>query len=283
MYPANNPSTLRSDIADAGAAPSGRNHLTRYFEVWKHLPPPLRPARTVVELVERHIEDRDAPAFLMGVTPELSAVTTDLTAMDYTPQMIRHIWPGDTAHRRALLGNWLDTKLPNASFRYGVGDGSFNMLDYPGDFDALWCELTRILRRRGRILCRVYLTPDRPGTMAQLRKAVMKGEIAGFPAFKWRLEMIMARESGNPNVVKDDLYRMFIAQFPDRDELVRRTGWRREEIDTIDYYKGSAKAANFPTRAQLQATMPRSFAAVRFVPTTGYELCECCPMLVIDM
>lgn len=156
MYPANNPFTLRSDIADVGATPSGCNHLTRYFEVWKHLPPPLRPARTVVELVERHIEDRDAPAFLMGVTPDLSAVTTDLTAMDHTPQMIRHIWPGDTAHRRALFGNWLDTK-------------------------------------------------------------------------------------------------------------------------------GSAKAANFPTRAQLQVTMPRSFAAVRFVPATGYELCERCPMLVIEV
>jgi hypothetical protein len=75
----------------------------------------------------------------------------------------------------------------------------------------------------------------------------------------------------------------FNAMFPDRDELVRVTGWNRGQVDTIDYYRGSKVVHAFPAREQLLSLLSPVFARIGFVPTNGYELSERCELLIAEM
>jgi hypothetical protein len=70
--------------------------------------------------------------------------------------------------------------------------------------------------------------------------------------------------------------------FPDRDRLVRDTGWSRPQIDAIEQYKDAASLLSFPPRDALAELASKSFAGVRFVDAGTYELADRCPLLVMQ-
>jgi SAM-dependent methyltransferase len=272
----------RRDNADdaAGRRRMNRDHRREYYRAWSLLTPPLRPHQQVVEAVRQQIGDQPGPTLLLGVTPELADISEDLVALDRNHSMVQHVWPGNTAARRAVVGDWRNQNFKPASFAVCVGDTSLGAMRFPDDVASVCREVVRLLRPGGKFVCRVYLSPDQRESVEQVRDAAWSGEIRNFHAFKFRLGMALIADRSEPRAPVDAILRTFNELFSDRDEISRRTGWSREQIDTIDFYRGSTVAFHFPTQDQLRAVVSRIFADVKFVAAGTYEFAERSPLLV---
>jgi len=258
------------------------NHWNEYHRAWSQLTPPLRPNHEVVAAVRSEIADVEGRALLLGVTPELAGVCTPLVAVDRTTPIVQHIWPGDATGRWALVGDWLQPSFVDDCFALCLGDGSLSSVVFPDDVERLRTAVARTLRAGGRFVCRLFEAPYETETVEDVQEAALAGAIRNFHAFKLRLAMAVAAREPEPNVRLDPLHALFCAMFPDRDDLVRRTGWPRGHVDTIDHYRGSAIFYSFPTRERLLSVVARGFSGVRFVPSGTYELSERCPLLVME-
>jgi SAM-dependent methyltransferase len=260
-----------------------QNHWQTYHRAWSQLTPPLRPHPSVVVAVKEEIKDRFGRTMLLGVTPELADVALDLVAVDRNLAMVTNIWPGNSAVRRAIVGDWRELSFSPNTFSLCVGDGSLNNLDHFTDLVKLFCELNRVMVPGGRLVCRLYLAPTPPETALALKDEAMSGSIGNFHALKIRLGMALAAREALPQVGVATILDAFNALFPDRDALVRATGWSRDQIDTIDFYRGSATSYILPTKDQILSVVPEVFSDIRLVSSGTYEMAEHCPLLVADM
>lgn len=196
--------------------------------------------------------------------------------------MIAHIWPGDTERRNAVLGNWLHLPCAGASMSAAIGDGSFNCLEYPSGYRRVFSELSRTMRRGGRLAVRVYLTPDDCERSETVGANTLAGRNKGFHALKWRLANAIAAETADPNVPVRAIWRLFNRLFPDRAALPGATGWTVEDIAEIDAYAPLPAIFSFPTARQVLDVVPVDFSNVRFVASGGYELADRCPILAAE-
>jgi SAM-dependent methyltransferase len=259
-----------------------RDHRREYHRAWSRLTPPWRPHPEVIAAVRQQIGDRAGRTLLLDVTPELADISQDVTALDRNYSMVVHVWPGNTAARRAIVGDWRNGNFAPNSFSTCVGDGSLCGLRSPDELGRVLIGLSRALRSGGKFVCRVYVPPEVHESISAVGEAAWSGAIGSFHAFKMRLAMALAAQRPADRVCVSDILGEFDRLFRNRDELVRITGWNREEIDTIDFYEGSAVVFNFPTREQLLSVASKIFPNARLVSVGRYELAECCPLLVAE-
>ena len=260
-----------------------KSHWGELQQGWERLKPPLRPNQEVTAAVSQAVAAQRDRILLLGVTPELADIGSETIAVDRSADMIAHIWPGNTARRRAIKANWLALPLPAHSISATIGDGSLNILRYPHGYRTLFQQLVKILQPGGRIVIRLYQTPDRGEPLAQVRRRVLGREIGSFHAFKWHFAMAIVAARGDPNLEVARIHEVFVHEFPDRATLARATGWPHADIDMIDLYRGSSEIYSFPTAAQLAAVVPDFFTAPQFLASGTYELAERCPLVVLDL
>ncbi len=258
------------------------DHWQSYHEKWSRLRPPLRPDADVVEAFRTAVGAGIHTALLLGVTPELADIAPDLIAIDSSQPMIDHIWPGNTARRRARRGDWYALDFVDGSFDAALGDGVLTFPHYPDRTRVLLREIRRVLRPGGRFVCRLFAAPEDAEPLERLRDDAFRGAIGNFHALKWHVAMALVRASGEPNIAVERIRDTVMHLFPDRDALARSTGWARADIDTIDVYDGSAEVYAFPTRAQYLAISRDEFATVHFIEAGRYPLAERCPLLVLE-
>jgi SAM-dependent methyltransferase len=200
-------------------------------------------------------------------------------AIDWSRPMITSVWPGNADGRAVVEADWFAMPFAPASFGAALGDGALNMLSWPDGYRDAVAGLKHVVAPGGRIVMRCFVMPDPPETRAQLSAAMMAGQVAGFHAFKWRLAMAARQAQGIPNIAYRAIWEAFEASFPDRVALARATGWTIDMISEIDDYRGSMLTKSFPTRAELLAAVPGG----RLIETAGYELADCCPLLLVDI
>ncbi len=258
------------------------SHWNEYHRRWARLTPPLRPDAEVTCGFEKILAGRDARVLLLGVTPELAHIGEDLCALDRSAAMITHIWPGDTAWRRARKGDWLALPFGAEAFTAIIGDGSLSALSWPHDYRVFFAQAARVLEKAGVVAIRLFATPDETETTDMLKRNAQAGHCKSFHAFKWQLAMAMVAEARDPNIAVAVICNGFNAMFPDRGELAAVTGWSRQDIDTIDVYANSPDVYSFPTLRELRSTIPDTFENVRAVACGAYPLAERCPLLAMD-
>lgn len=258
------------------------NHRQVYHRAWSQLAPPLRPHPDVVATVKEQIRGLRGRTLLLGVTPELADIASDLVAVDRNFSMVTNIWPGNTAYRCAIVGDWRNANFVSGAFSLCIGDGSLCGLTYPNDIVVVFNELKRILEGNGRIVCRLYLSPDEAETIPTLYEEVLSGKIGNFHAFKMRLAMALAAQQSAPRICVESILEGFNSLFRNRTELSHATGWSRQQIDTIDFYRGSAVFFNLPTKDQLLSVISKICPSVRLVPSGNYEMSDRCPLLVAE-
>jgi len=263
-------------------APS-RKPWSDFHRRWLRLKPPLRPNEEVRAAIRAALAGSLEHALLLGVTPELSDIALNTTAVDRSAMMIALAWPGNTPMRKAVNGNWLNLPCRDRLFSAVLGDGSLNCLDYPQGYRRLYEQLGRVLLPEAKLAIRCYVTPDSCETLAVVREQTMAGRRRGFHALKWRLAMAIAAERSDPNVPVWLIRDVFNREFPDRARLVQATNWSEEEISEIDDYRDAVEIFSFPTRQQLLAVVPDAFAKPRFAASGTYELADHCPLLVMEL
>jgi len=238
----------------------------------------LRPCAEDVENFRKAMSDDPARCLLLGVTPELAELSPTLTAIDNSAAMIAALWHG---RQRAILGDWLEMPFAPGSFDTVIGDGCLVLLAHPKQHQRFFEQLTKIVAPGGRILLRVFTSPEQPESRAQVCLEALGGKMKSVHAFKWRLSMAIASESPDHTLNVTETATTFDRLIPDRQRLAAATGWRADEIATIDFYKGSDARYCYPTLSQVRNSIPPSLVEKKVIHGS-YELAERCPILVLE-
>lgn len=254
------------------------SHWQKYHARWAQIQPPLRPNEDVVERLLQLAEPATGKTLLLGVTPELADAFSNVTAVDKNPAMIANVWPGDSATKSAMEGDWLQVELPHNSFDAVIGDGSLNNVSCPDGISHLLTRAMNWLSPGGVFACRLFERPVAKFTTEHLLQTARTSAQLNFHAFKWQIAMHLAASTG-ANVPVSEILRRFNELCPDRDALTAATGWPRQSIDTIDVYSGSNIVYSFPDRTEFLRTIPADAVDVRFHAAGTYDLAECCPIL----
>jgi SAM-dependent methyltransferase len=245
--------------------------------VYATLRPPLRPSPGDVDNLRTAIAG-DARVLLLGVTPELSVLGTQLTAVDSSPAMLARIWPGDRPNRRAMLGDWTDLRFSSATFDAVIGDGSLNSA--PEQVEEVIAEARRVLAPGGKAAFRLFCAPESHETLDTIRTNVANGWSGNFHALKWRIAMSLARSRPHAAVPVQEILAAFNRLFPDRAALADATGWPAGDISTIDAYAGAGHSLGFPTLSAFLGLLERRFSRVSVCPGAAYPLAERCPTVI---
>lgn len=259
--------------------------LTEAPVAWRHfskvypaLRPPLKPSERDVQIAANAIRGHSARVLLLGVTPELSLLGENLTAVDNAPQMLSEVWPGDRTNRRAMLADW--TKLPfeAVSFNSVLGDGALNSA--PEQVGQVLSEVRRMLKPGGRAALRVFCSPSDYEKLTSIRDDVFSGSVGNIHALKWRIAMSLSASHKRRIVPVREILEAFNRLFEDRVALAAATGWDQGEISTLDAYDGAEHSLRFPTLGEFVSLIQPLFSTIRVVGSSGYPLAERCPTIV---
>jgi SAM-dependent methyltransferase len=242
-----------------------------------------------VEQVQRSLarhfchDGHRSQALLFGITPELALlplpVDVELVAFDLSEPMIAAVWPGDTARRRARVGNWFALDLPEASVCIALGDGCLSTLAYPLDYRRFALSLARVLQPGGLFSLRAFCRPHRCERVDDVFADLLAARIGNFHVFKWRLAMALQGDDTAQGVQLARIWDTFQERAGGARELAARLGWPVEEVLTIDNYRASESVYTYSTVAELVAQMGAEFEIVE--EWRGrYELAERCPQLL---
>lgn len=261
-------------------------HWEAHARQWARLGAPLRPSPADVATYARIVDERrPRRALLLGATPEIARLATypagaTLVAADRAPAVLHAVFPRADAvaipHAR-VVADWCALPLADASIELALGDGCLTTLAYPHGVAAFARELARVLAPGGALVLRLFAAPTPRETLADVGRALARGEIGSLHALKWRLAM--AAPHGDTIAVADILA-AFDRVVPDRAALVRATGWDPDGFATIDAYRNSPHVYAFPTEAAQLAALAPAFAPI--ARSVGdYELAERCPIVVL--
>lgn len=224
---------------------------------------------------------RRLEVLVLGVTQELAAFPWakefHLTCADANEEMIRAVWRGDGPNRRAIHANWLNLPLADASFDLVLSDGGVNVLTSRGQLTTLGRELTRLVRRDGRVVMRRYAHPCPVESVNDLIQTTRTGSVSSFSEFKLRLLLTLPTEHSTVRV--GDAWECFQRHFPDRQSLATRLGCSLDTVDSIDAYRNQDTRYLFPSQSELE----QAFAGFSFTfgPEGSYPLAGCCPVFAL--
>ena len=211
---------------------------------------------------------------MLGVTPEFHSVFEDLHAVDFNPKMIEQVWPGDTLIKRAHLGDWRTMEFEEDRFDAIIGDGALGLLGSAYAIQQFQARALRWLRPGGVFAHRVFERPTPALTLADLQQDIAGTHIC-WNAFKMKL-LLYAAEQNNGPAQFSEVLTLFNKLVQDRDS----TPWTRAEVDTIDLYAGLDSGTVMPNRWQHAFLLPVGSTGWQFIPTVGYDLAECCPIMI---
>jgi SAM-dependent methyltransferase len=252
------------------------NHWIQRIKHWDRLGPPLKPSPAAVEIMT-NLVGVDSQVLLLGVTKELYRAFNNITAVDRQPEMIEHLWLGNTPTKTAYLENWLTTNFPMNQFDGIIGDGSINMLEYPLNVKTMLQRCLDILKPGGVFAVRFFTRPDTPITRDDLLAVAATGS-KNICAFNRMMLACIAAET-KPLVANRQMYDLFNELFPDRDQLSAQSGWPKDLIDNMfDAYEHSQLTSSMMTRGEILDLLPASVTA-HFVECADHDFGECCPVL----
>ncbi|MDQ1923222.1 class I SAM-dependent methyltransferase [Massilia pseudoviolaceinigra] len=258
------------------------DHWQAHARQWSRIGGPLRPGEEDLAIMRTIVGPEPGLGLLLGVTPELSALSERLIAVERDGAMIDRHWAPRGSGQSVRQGDWLELPLARDSIDFAAGDGSLNMLHHAAGHVRLFAQLHTCLRDRATLALRVFTAPERHETPGQVVDDALRGAIGSFHAFKWRLAMALVAQAGDPNIAVTAICNAVDLRLPDRDTLAVRAGWPRADIDTIDAYRGSLALYCFPTLAQLRATIPAAYEELGIFHGS-YELAQCCPIVALRL
>jgi hypothetical protein len=236
----------------------------------------MRPHKNTINKQLELVGDNCENVLLLGVTQELARAFSIVTAVDREPKMIEHIWPGDDATHRAILGDWFTVDLPLNSFSAVVGDGSFNMVLFPFDAKALMIRLLELMKPGGIAAVRLFTRPEYAVTEEDV---IEKSTQFSWHAFRCYFNMYISSTYGT-NIPSRMMLQEFNRIFPNRQQLCDITGWRIDDIaNSMDAYKTSNTMTSYPTQQQWLDSVPADADDIRLISVDGYELSKYYPIL----
>lgn len=273
------PITKNPSITMPSSPPN--KHWQDFARQWNRLGSPLRPCAEDVENFRTAMGSDPGRCLLLGITPELADITPQLTAIDNSAAMIGALWKQQDIGKEVIQGDWLALPFPQGAFDTIIGDGCLVLLSHPVQHRRFFEQLVRVIAPGGKILLRVFVGPDQRESRELVCSDALGGKMKSFHAFKWRLSMAIASETAGHNFNVAETLATFDRLIPDRELLASATGWRAEDIATIDFYRNSAARYSYPTLVQVRECIPASLKETGLI-YGHYELAERCPILILE-
>lgn len=243
-------------------------HFDPYIRLWDDIGPPLRPNPSAIESYGRLFQEATNPrdltdVLLLGVTPELAQADwllgANLTALDHSPAMIAAFWEGDTAHRKALQGDWFLPPLAPGSQDVVLGDGVLNFFSYPAQHQQLASSIDRVLRDKGHLIIRAFCSPEPHLHQDEVVRMAKRRELSNFHEFKLLLLAALQEGHVRAGVELASVWQVFHSHFADANDCAQTTGWPINTVRTIDLYKDNAKRYYLATPREIEAALSEHF------------------------
>lgn len=220
-------------------------HWQRLAAQWAKYAPPLIPTAADIDDYRAGLAGHDENVLLLGVTPQLAVLGQKLTAVDFSAEMIRYVWPGDSDRRQAVLGNWLHDLPRGAGFTAVITDGGTLCLEWRDQYERLFDQLHASCAPGFRLVTRCHLPENlRPGPeIAKLQAVLARGEALDPEIAKHCLAHALVAETGEPNVMIRDIARAALDLFDGRLDQSQLASLERQLTVTGSH--------SFPTRALL--------------------------------
>jgi len=259
----------------------GEDHWLNLFRAWSTLAKPVTVSGDVIDAIKAEISSIAGRMLLLGTTRGLLNAGPDLVAIDRSPGVVGDLSQIELASR-LVVGDWLSLPFPAASFAACIGDGSLISFDFPSSLHDVLHEIARCLKPGGKLVCRTFMSPERPDTLTDVVSEVGQRKLT-FQHFKFKFAMALAAKHGVPNIAVASIPDSFDEEFPDRDALAGLTGWDRAEIETIEIYRSSRSNYCFPSRSQLRSVLPKAFKRARFVSVPNHPFGDEWPVAVFEV
>jgi SAM-dependent methyltransferase len=266
------------------------SHWNRHAQRWRDIGPPLRPGAEDITFLREALSRWRSPSraasmgLLLGVTPEIAAIEWQpalrLLAVDHSRAMIEEAWPGKTAARWAVCGDWFDLPVGPASIDIALGDGCFNAIEYPAGHRRLARSVARALRSGGLLALRLFCRPEPSEAIDTVMGELVAGRIGNFHVLKWRLAMAVQGDDASGGVRLGTLWDVYSRNAPAVEAVAARKGWPPAHVSTIHSYRGSDGIYTFPTVDEALAILSADFDCVEQW-RGSYELGERCPHLLL--
>ena len=262
----------------------------RHSIQWRHIGVPLKPSDSdsnfMLESIT-HLIGNCSNRFVvgvLGVTPEVIQLKwpsqVDVEAFDHSSGMIDSVWqPNVNNPSRVTHAFWQTLPIENESLDAIVGDGSFNVLLSLGTYIEVLTELHRTLKPNANIIVRCFIRPLVTEKIEAIIKDVNNNKIESFHALKWRIAMMLA-DNNKSTVAVNEIYACFERHFKDRNELMKKSSWLPDVINTINAYKNSPTIYTFPTLDIFRGVIDNLFT-IEKVFYGEYELSDKCPTLIL--
>jgi SAM-dependent methyltransferase len=280
-------------MSQDGHPPAGSAHWDAHAARWRLIGAPLRPAPPDIEYLRASVArlgatplrapsaGHERTALLLGVTPEIAEIVWEpphrLVAVDKSEGMVKAVWPGDTATRRGLVGDWLALDLPEAPFDLVIGDGVFSLFDFPHGYARLARSLAELVKPGGLLSLRLFCRPEPSESLEQVLAALSAGAIGNFHVFKWRLAMSLQGDATR-GVRLADIWSTFRERAGSVAEVAARAGWPEPVVGTIEGYRDVEERYSFSTEREVVDSLAAGFELAD-VWRPSYELGDRCPSL----
>ena len=195
--------------------------------------------------------------------------------------MIDSAWPGNTARRWAICGDWLRAPFADEYFDLAIGDGCLTAVGFPDQLLGLLESVYRCLRNDGVLLLRLFCRPDVAEDPSAVIAALRAGRFGSFHAFKWRLAMAVQGSADADDVAVDTVWRVWNEAGIDRTALAREHGWSPAEVGTMEFYRGSPARYNFMRFDATIGHLRQAGFDLVAKRVGNYELAESCPHVLL--
>lgn len=250
---------------------------------WKHLGAPLSPdiqdTKIIKEFILKyHSNPQQIKLLIFGVTPELINMdwpfTTTITAVEKSPKMIDTLWE-EGQNKQVVCGNWLEYTSCD-KWNLSLGDGVHCSLN-PDEQKQLFAKAYELIEDNGISIFRFFVLHenlDRDSLFEQLQS----GQISSFHSFKIRLAMSL-QETPQQGIQVSKVFECWKRANIDVEELMNKTGWSKETINTISFYKGKDTVYYFTTLDGL-LSLAQNYFVVEDIQTPNYPSGEVFPTVV---
>jgi SAM-dependent methyltransferase len=264
---------------------SARAHWDRLASNWR-IVEPLAPGRHDIDWYEREsarIEAKPLRALLLGVTASIATmrwpVATQLLAADWSPGMLRNVWPASGTPVAAFVAcaDWRELPIAAASRDLAIGDGCYSAFSGAQAIAAFNAELYRVLRPGGRVLIRCFCRPATPLVVADLFEELLGGRIRNLDLFRWLLAMAL-QGSSHEGVAIRAVWDVWAQHVPDGRALRESMGWTEDGLANIERWAQAEGRYTFLTPVALRQLAAPYFDVVA-CDVPGYDRGELFPRL----
>jgi hypothetical protein len=255
-------------------------------DLWQVIPEPFKPSHDDIALYREAIPpallaEGAAPRILvLGVTPPLIDLPwlrgSEIHAVDYDEVMISTLWrprEGAQCHQ----ARWQEMPLPDDYFDLVIGDGSFNALASPAEYDGVLRQIARVSRPSAPLIARFFAQSQPRHTLTQI-VADAPGRLAHYRAAAKRLLVLLAAANDDGTAYTPDTSGRIRDEWGDVDDYLLALGDPLDERELSKVVFEFDQRLNYPNESEIRARFEPYYSDISFAHP-AYDAGRNCPIV----